>query len=92
MVVIILTKLKNLVGKKVVGVNGESIGEVKDVEFDTTNWRISDMELKLDEKAPWHWDSSLPEEAWLVFSEHRNRYRIFASRTHLSNGRYNNSE
>ncbi len=51
MVVIILTKLKNLVGKKIVGVNGESIGEVKDVEFDTATWRISAMELKLDEKA-----------------------------------------
>jgi sporulation protein YlmC with PRC-barrel domain len=54
MVVIHLTKLKNLVGKKVVGVNGESIGEVKDVEFDTTdttNWRISSMEVKLNDKA-----------------------------------------
>ena len=47
----ILVRLKMLVGKKVVGVNGESIGEVKDVEFDTTTWKITDIELKLGDKA-----------------------------------------
>jgi sporulation protein YlmC with PRC-barrel domain len=40
-----LAKLKNIVGKKVVGVNGDSIGEVKDVEFDTTTWKTSDLEV-----------------------------------------------
>jgi sporulation protein YlmC with PRC-barrel domain len=46
-----LAKLKNIVGKKVVGVNGDSIGEVKDVEFDTTTWKTTDLEVKLNDKA-----------------------------------------
>ncbi len=40
-----------LVGKKVVGVNGDAIGEVKDVEFDNSTWKISDLLIKLTDKA-----------------------------------------
>src|SRR5437763_1798981 len=40
-----------LVGKKVVGTNGDEIGNVKDVEFDTTTWKITDLLLKLSDKA-----------------------------------------
>jgi sporulation protein YlmC with PRC-barrel domain len=40
-----------LVGKKVVGVNGDAIGEVKDVEFDNSTWKISDLLIKLTDRA-----------------------------------------
>jgi sporulation protein YlmC with PRC-barrel domain len=43
--------VNDLTGKKVVGVNGDAIGEVKDVEFDMTTWRITSLLLKLTEKA-----------------------------------------
>jgi sporulation protein YlmC with PRC-barrel domain len=38
-------------GKKVVGVNGDAIGEVKDVEFDMETWKITNLLLKLSDKA-----------------------------------------
>jgi sporulation protein YlmC with PRC-barrel domain len=40
-----------LLGKKVIGINGDSIGEVKDVEFDMTTWKITNLLLKLSDKA-----------------------------------------
>jgi sporulation protein YlmC with PRC-barrel domain len=46
-----LVSVNNLTNKKVVGVNGDAIGEVKDVEFDMTTWRITNLQLKLSDKA-----------------------------------------
>jgi sporulation protein YlmC with PRC-barrel domain len=46
-----LVSANDLTGKKVVGLNGDSIGEVKDVEFDMTTWKITNLQLKLTEKA-----------------------------------------
>ncbi len=46
-----LVSLNLLTGKKVVGVNGDDIGEVKDVEFDMNKWTISDLQVKLSDKA-----------------------------------------
>jgi sporulation protein YlmC with PRC-barrel domain len=46
-----LVSVNDLTGKKVVGVNGDAIGEVKDVEFDMTTWKITSLLLKLSEKA-----------------------------------------
>ncbi len=46
-----MVSVNDLTGKKVVGVNGDAIGEVKDVEFDLTTWRITSLLLKLTEKA-----------------------------------------
>ncbi len=43
--------MNDLKGKKVVGVNGDAIGEVKDVEFDLTTWSITSVLLKLSDKA-----------------------------------------
>jgi sporulation protein YlmC with PRC-barrel domain len=40
-----------LVGKRVVGLNGDAIGEVKDAEFDNRTWKISDLLVKLSDKA-----------------------------------------
>jgi sporulation protein YlmC with PRC-barrel domain len=40
-----------LTGKKVVGVNGDAIGEVKDVEFNMGTWKITNLLLKLSDKA-----------------------------------------
>ena len=40
-----------ITGKKVIGVNGDSIGEVKDAEFDSTSWRIKSLLLELTDKA-----------------------------------------
>lgn len=48
---ILLGSLNLLTGKKVVSVNGDAIGEVKDAEFDLTTWKISDLQLKLSDKA-----------------------------------------
>jgi sporulation protein YlmC with PRC-barrel domain len=39
-----------LMGKKVVGLNGDSIGEVKDVDYDMVTWQITDLQLKLSDK------------------------------------------
>ncbi len=47
----LLISTNELVGKKVVGVNGDAIGEVKDVEFDNNTWKISDLLVKLTDKA-----------------------------------------
>ncbi len=47
----VLISANMLVGKKVVGVNGDAIGEVKDVEFDNSTWKISDLLVKLTDKA-----------------------------------------
>ncbi len=47
----VLISANELVGKKVVGVNGDAIGEVKDVEFDNSTWKISDLLIKLTDKA-----------------------------------------
>lgn len=46
-----MVSVNELTGKKVVGVNGDSIGEVKDVEFDMHTWKITHVLLKLTEKA-----------------------------------------
>jgi sporulation protein YlmC with PRC-barrel domain len=40
-----------LVGKKVVGVNGDAIGEVKDADFDVATWKINSLQLKLSDRA-----------------------------------------
>ncbi len=48
---IFLVSVNELTGKKVVGVNGDSIGDVKDVEFDMQTWKITHVLLKLTEKA-----------------------------------------
>jgi sporulation protein YlmC with PRC-barrel domain len=40
-----------ITGKKVVAVNGDAIGEVKDTDFDTTTWKINSLLLKLTDKA-----------------------------------------
>jgi sporulation protein YlmC with PRC-barrel domain len=47
----VLVSANELVGKKVVGVNGDAIGEVKDVEFDNSTWKIIDLLIKLSDKA-----------------------------------------
>jgi sporulation protein YlmC with PRC-barrel domain len=49
--VIFLVSVNDLKGKKIVGVNGDAIGEVKDVEFDLTTWRVTNVLLKLSDKA-----------------------------------------
>jgi len=46
-----LVRANDLTGKKVIGLNGDSIGEVKDVEFDTKTWKVNDILLKLTDKA-----------------------------------------
>ena len=46
-----LVSANDLTGKKVVGSNGDAIGEVKDVEFDMRTWKIHNLLLKLSEKA-----------------------------------------
>lgn len=51
LLVIFLVRMNDLKGKKVIGVNGDSIGEVKDVEFDLTTWKITSILLKLSDKA-----------------------------------------
>jgi sporulation protein YlmC with PRC-barrel domain len=38
-------------GKKVIGMNGDAIGEVKDTEFDSSTWRIKSLLLRLTDKA-----------------------------------------
>ena len=48
---IFLVSANVLTGKKVVGVNGDAIGEVKDVEFDMATWKINNLLLKLTDKA-----------------------------------------
>lgn len=40
-----------ITGKKVIGVNGDAIGEVKDTEFDSSSWRIKSLLLELTDKA-----------------------------------------
>ncbi len=40
-----------LEGKKVVGLNGDDIGEVEEIEFDIINWKITNLQLKLSDKA-----------------------------------------
>jgi len=40
-----------LIGKKIVGTNGDSVGEVKDVELDMTTMKIIYMLVKLSDKA-----------------------------------------
>jgi sporulation protein YlmC with PRC-barrel domain len=40
-----------ITGKKVIGVNGDAIGEVKDTEFDSNSWRIRSLLLQLTDKA-----------------------------------------
>jgi sporulation protein YlmC with PRC-barrel domain len=40
-----------ITGKKVIGVNGDAIGEVKDTEFDSASWRIKSLLLQLTDKA-----------------------------------------
>ena len=47
----LLISTNELVGKKVVGLNGDAIGEVKDVEFDNSTWKINDLLVKLTGKA-----------------------------------------
>jgi sporulation protein YlmC with PRC-barrel domain len=49
--VTLLVSANYLEGKKVVGLNGDAIGEVKDVEFDLTNWKVTNLQLKLSDKA-----------------------------------------
>ncbi len=46
-----MVSLNELTGKKVVGLNGDAVGEVKDVEFDMNSWKITNLRLKLSEKA-----------------------------------------
>lgn len=46
-----MASAKDLTGKKVIGLNGDSIGQVKDVEFDTRTWKINEILLKLSDKA-----------------------------------------
>jgi sporulation protein YlmC with PRC-barrel domain len=46
-----LVSANDLTGKKVVGVNGDAIGEVKDFEVDPTTWKINNLLLKLTDKA-----------------------------------------
>jgi len=41
-------KSKGIIGKEVVGSGGWTIGEVRDIVFDETNWRIGSLEVKLD--------------------------------------------
>jgi sporulation protein YlmC with PRC-barrel domain len=41
--VTLLVSANYLEGKKVVGLNGDAIGEVKDVEFDLTNWKVTNL-------------------------------------------------
>jgi sporulation protein YlmC with PRC-barrel domain len=49
--VMFLVSANDLTGKKVIGLNGDSIGQVKDVEFDTKTWKIDNLLLKLSDKA-----------------------------------------
>ena len=46
-----LVSVNDLNGKKVVGLNGDAIGEVRDVEFDMQTWKITHLQLKLSDKA-----------------------------------------
>jgi sporulation protein YlmC with PRC-barrel domain len=46
-----LVSINELTGKKVVGVNGDAIGDVKDVEFDMQTWKITYLMLKLTDRA-----------------------------------------
>jgi len=46
-----LVSVNLLNGKKVVGVNGDAVGEVKDIEFDLPTWKITNLQLKLSDKA-----------------------------------------
>jgi sporulation protein YlmC with PRC-barrel domain len=46
-----LVSANAITGKKVIGVNGDAIGEVKDTEFDSTTWRIKSLLLRLTDKA-----------------------------------------
>lgn len=46
-----MVSLNLLTGKKVIGINGDEIGEVKDVEFNMAKWTISDILVKLSDKA-----------------------------------------
>jgi sporulation protein YlmC with PRC-barrel domain len=46
-----LVSANDLTGKKVIALNGDSIGQVKDVEFDTRTWKINEILLKLSDKA-----------------------------------------
>jgi sporulation protein YlmC with PRC-barrel domain len=49
--VIFLVSANLITGKKVVALNGDAIGEVKDADFDTTTWKINSLLLKLTDKA-----------------------------------------
>jgi len=46
-----LVSANQLQGKKVVGLNGDAIGEVKDVEFGLDTWKITHLQMKLTDKA-----------------------------------------
>jgi sporulation protein YlmC with PRC-barrel domain len=49
--VMFLVSANDLTGKKVIGLNGDAIGQVKDVEFDARTWKINNLLLKLSDKA-----------------------------------------
>jgi sporulation protein YlmC with PRC-barrel domain len=49
--VVFLVGADELNGKKVVSIKGDDIGEVKDVDFDITTWKITHLQLKLSTKA-----------------------------------------
>jgi sporulation protein YlmC with PRC-barrel domain len=49
--VIILISFDTLLGKKVIGIGGYIIGEVKGARIDTKTWQISDLYVKLTDTA-----------------------------------------
>jgi sporulation protein YlmC with PRC-barrel domain len=49
--VIFLVKADRLSGKKVIGANGNVIGEVSGVELDLTEWRVTSLYVDLSDNA-----------------------------------------
>jgi sporulation protein YlmC with PRC-barrel domain len=49
--VIFLTSVSELNGKNVIGAGAFTLGEVEGAEFDTKNWQITDLQVKLTSEA-----------------------------------------
>lgn len=44
-------KAKNMYGLKVISLDAQNLGEIVGVQIDTSSWKVTDLELKLDKEA-----------------------------------------
>ena len=47
----VLVSVDKLINKKVIGTDGYIVGDVKDLEADTSNWQITHLQVKLSDQA-----------------------------------------